>query len=86
MKKFKYLFILTISGLLFLFIYQNYIYYTIPHNPISEYEKKPTNFHITINLPQGEHESLKSSDMHTCNLIFKYFSDLNLTVERHFTA
>jgi hypothetical protein len=24
--------------------------------------------------------------MHTCNLIFKYFSDLNLTVERHFTA
>ncbi len=79
MKKFKYLIILLILVLLSLYIYQNFIYYKIPYNPIAEYSAETlSSFHITKNLSDGEGVTAKSNDINTCNKILKYFSELKL--------
>ena len=78
MKKFKYLLIVLILVFLSLYLYQNYIYYKIPYNPISKYAATPSGFHITKNLPNGEEVSVKSHDVDACNKALKYFSDLKL--------
>lgn len=79
MKKFKYLISVIILVLLYIYLYQNYIYYKISYNPISEYSAEDlSSFHITKNLSNGGEESVSSSDSNICDLILKYFSELKL--------
>ncbi|SDK47294.1 hypothetical protein [Sediminibacillus albus] len=79
MKKMKYL--AFAIGIIFLsvYLYQNFIYYMIPFNPIEEYAtESPVDFHITQNLPGGEEVNAKSHDPKTCDLVLEYLSNLNL--------
>ncbi len=79
MKKMKY-FVLAL-GIIFLsvYLYQHFIYYMIPFNPIEEYAaESPDDFHITQNLPDGEKVNAKSHDQKTCDLILEYLSNLKL--------
>ena len=77
-RKIKYIFIIAILLFLSICLYKNYIYYKLPYNPISHYATTSNGFYITKNLPNGKEISLKTHDLNTCNLIFKYFSGLNL--------
>lgn len=77
-RRIKYLFIIAILLLLSICLYKNYIYYKLPYNPISHYATTSNGFHITKNLTDGTGITLKTHDLNTCNLIFKYFSGLKL--------
>jgi hypothetical protein len=79
MKSIKYL--VFMIGLIFLLVslYQNFIYYKIPFNPINEFVNESlVHFHITENLPNGEGVNTKCDDPDTCGLILDYFSNLKL--------
>ncbi|MCG3088938.1 hypothetical protein [Sporosarcina cyprini] len=80
MKKITYVIFATgILLLLAIFIYQNFIYYKIPFNPIKEYASESlVDFRLTKNLSGGETVSAKSQQSSTCNLISDYFSELKL--------
>lgn len=82
MKKFKlkYVFIAIVLLLLSIFMYQNYIYYKIPYNPLSELDSDtPSGFHFTENHPHpNDTINMSSHNLNTNRLIFKYFSNLNL--------
>ncbi|MFT9487402.1 MAG: hypothetical protein ACH0QD_08555 [Tepidibacillus sp.] len=79
MKKFKFLALALVFVFLLVFLYQNYIYYKIPYNPITKYSSENlSSFHITKNLPNGEEVSAKTNDLDTSNLILRYFRDLKL--------
>ncbi|MEK5391440.1 hypothetical protein NSQ59_13830 [Margalitia sp. FSL K6-0131] len=80
MKRFKWLaFGLCIVILLSLYLYQNYIYYKIPFNPIKEYASESlVDFHITKNLPNGEPVNGKCHESKTLGLVLEYFSNLKL--------
>lgn len=78
MKKFKYLFSIFVLFYLLTNFYQNYIYYKIPYNPLTEFATdNPPSFHFSENHP-NDTISKSSHDLNTNTLIFKYFSDLNL--------
>lgn len=80
MKKMKYLAFLIVIILLSIYLYQSFIYYKIPFNPIKEYTSESlVDFHITQNLPNGESVSVESHESHTCDLVLKYLSNLKLT-------
>ncbi|MCC5909361.1 MAG: hypothetical protein JJT76_02860 [Clostridiaceae bacterium] len=79
--KFKYVFIGLILLILATFIYQNYIYYKIPYNPLGElnYPDTPTGFHFSENNRKlNETISKSTHNLDTTAYIFEYFSDLNL--------
>lgn len=80
MKNITYVIFATgILLLLAIFIYQNFIYYRIPFNPIKEYASESlVDFRLTKNLSGGETVSVKSQQSSTCNLILDYFSELKL--------
>lgn len=78
MKKFKYLCTALIMVLLSVYLYQIYIYYKIPYNPISEYATTPSGFHITNNLADGKEVTVKTHDLDACDSIYKYFRGLEL--------
>ncbi|QTM98461.1 hypothetical protein ERJ70_03620 [Sediminibacillus dalangtanensis] len=84
MKRLKYL--AFALGIIFLsvYLYQNFIYYMIPFNPIEEYATESTvDFHLTQNLSDGEEVNAKSHDQKTCNLILEYLSNLKLKPLKH---
>ncbi|MBU5675906.1 hypothetical protein KQI88_05720 [Alkaliphilus sp. MSJ-5] len=80
MKKFKYIFIALILLFLATFIYQHYIYYKIPYNPLVELDSDTLNgFHFSENHPHPNDTIKKSThNLNTTTRIFEYFSDLNL--------
>ncbi|SHK61500.1 hypothetical protein [Paramaledivibacter caminithermalis] len=77
MKKIKYLFIVLILYVLLANLYQNYIYYLIPYNPLEDITDNPYSCHFTINY-SNDGITNASYNLNTNTLIFKYFSDLNL--------
>ncbi|MFJ7973739.1 hypothetical protein [Psychrobacillus sp. NPDC096389] len=79
MNKIKYLVFAIAIALLSIYLYQNFIYYQIPFNPIKEYvSESMVDFHITQNLPNGESVSVKCHEPDTCDLVLEYLSDLKL--------
>lgn len=80
MKKVKYLVIAIGVIILTVYIYNNFIYYKVPFNPITEYANESlVDFHITKNLDNGEKISSYSHDPDTNDAILEYFSSLKLT-------
>ncbi|RKD31184.1 hypothetical protein BET03_03390 [Thermohalobacter berrensis] len=77
MKKIKYLFTVLILSVLLVNLYQNYIYYLIPYNPLEDITDNPYSCHFTLNYSNGGITNA-SYNLNTNTLIFKYFSDLNL--------
>jgi len=75
MKKFKYLFIALIFSVLLVYLYQNHIYYLIPHNPLDELA---TDTLATCYLRVNGDIEKRSQNLNNNALIFKYLSDLNL--------
>lgn len=79
MRKVKYLVIAIGVIILSVYIYKNFVYYTIPFNPIKEYATDSlVDFHITQNLDDGKKISAKSHNSDTCDAILEYFSSLKL--------
>lgn len=79
MKKIKYFAYAIVIVLLSIYIYQRFIYYRIPFNPITEYASESlVDFHISKNLPDGETINAKCHDANTCGLVLEYLSDLKL--------
>ena len=78
MKKIKYVFIALILLFVLTYIYQNYIYYKIPYNPLVELNSDtPSGFHFKENH-HNDTINKSSHDKNINTLILKYFSDLNL--------
>jgi len=87
MKKYVHLIFLLVLILLSVYIYQNYVFYKIPYNPIAEYSvENLSSFYITKNLSNGEGITIKSNDLDTCNKILKYFRELKLIPLKNKTA
>lgn len=79
MKKIKYLAFGISIVLLSFYLYKNFIYYSIPFNPIKEYaSESKIDFFMTKNIPDGEGINTKCKDTNTCDLVLEYFSDLKL--------
>ncbi|MFC5604556.1 hypothetical protein [Sporosarcina koreensis] len=79
MRKIKYLTFAIIIVLLSLYLYENFIYYRFPFNPIKEYTSEPNiDFYFSRNLPNGEGITTKCQHANTCGLVLEYLSDLNL--------
>lgn len=79
MKRMKYLAFTIGIVLLSVYLYQSFIYYKIPFNPINEYASDSlVDFHITQNFPNGESVNAKSHESKTCDLVLAYFSNLIL--------
>ncbi|WP_371069445.1 hypothetical protein [Sediminibacillus sp. JSM 1682029] len=79
MKRLKYL--AFALGIIFLsvYLYQHFIYYMIPFNPLEEYAtESPVDFHLTHNLSDGEEINAKTHDQKTCDLILEYLGNLEL--------
>lgn len=78
-KKIKYLLYVVILFFLLLSLYQNYIFYKIPYNPLTELSiDPPAKFYLTLNGSTGTTLSKKSYNLDNNAVILKYFSDLNL--------
>ncbi|MCY6485435.1 hypothetical protein OW763_13960 [Clostridium aestuarii] len=78
MKKFKYLIILFVVFLSLLHFYENYIYYKIPHNPLTEISQDiPKKCYFTEYYSNNEIDKT-SHNSNTNALIFKYFKNLKL--------
>lgn len=79
MKIFKYLAFGIIIVILSIALYRNFIYYTIPFNPIKEYASESNfKFYITKNLPDGEGINTSCHDTEACRSVLEYLSNLNL--------
>ena len=79
MKIFKYLAFGIVIVFLSIALYRNFIYYTIPFNPIKEYESESKfEFYITKNLPDGEGINTSCQDTEACGSVLAYLSNLNL--------
>lgn len=79
MKKFKYLVLVLVLVFLSVYLYQNHIYYKIPYNPLDVITDTPYSCHFTLDYSNGEWSTKASRNLNNNALIFKYFSDLNLT-------
>lgn len=80
MKKSNYLIFSIILVILSVYLYQNYIYYRIPHNPIAKYSSKdPISFSIEKIFPNGESSIIFTKKNSKYNKkILEYFSNLEL--------
>ena len=80
-SKFKYILIAVILLFGGVLIYQNYLYYIIPHNPLAEidHEVTPTSFYFSENdRNDGETTTVSTQELDTTTRIFEYLSNLNL--------
>ncbi|RKD20889.1 hypothetical protein SAMN02745883_01634 [Caminicella sporogenes DSM 14501] len=78
MKKFKYSALVLIFFLLSFYLYENYIYYKIPYNPLVEFSTVPIGCKFDINSSKDTVSSKINHNLDDNALVFEYFRNLKL--------